>query len=38
VFGSSYGGAFLRMQPKARGAIVNSSQGATEGIVFEVAT
>jgi hypothetical protein len=38
VFGSSYGGAFLRMQPKDRGAIVNSSQGATEGIVFEVAT
>jgi hypothetical protein len=38
VLGSSYGGAFLRMQPKDRGAIVNSSQGAIEGIVFEVAT
>jgi hypothetical protein len=36
VFGSRYAGAFLRMQPKERGAIVNSGRGATEGIVFEV--
>ncbi len=36
VFGTSYGGAFLRMQPKDREAIVNSQQGATEGVVLEV--
>jgi hypothetical protein len=36
VFGSRYAGVFLRMQPKDRAAIVNSRQGATQGIVFEV--
>jgi hypothetical protein len=36
VVGVRYGGAFLRMQPKDRGTIVNSARGATEGVVFEV--
>jgi hypothetical protein len=36
VFGAAYGGCFLRMQPRDRRAIINSGQGATEGMVFEV--
>jgi hypothetical protein len=36
VFGSTYGGVILRMQPKAAGGAVNLSIAATEGIVLEV--
>jgi hypothetical protein len=36
VFGNTYGGVILRMQPKADGGAVNLSLTATEGIVFEV--
>jgi len=35
-FGDTYGGAILRMQPKAERGPVNLSLNATEGIVFEV--
>jgi hypothetical protein len=37
VFGGTYGGVILRVQPKAAGGAVNLSIAATEGIVFEVA-
>lgn len=36
VFGQTYGGVILRMQPNAFGRPVNLSLAATEGIVFEV--
>ena len=36
VFGNTYGGVILRMQPKAAGGAVNLSLAATEGIVLEV--
>jgi hypothetical protein len=38
AFGRSYGGGFLRMSPRegSRG-VVNSAQGATEGVIMEVA-
>lgn len=38
VFGQSYGGVILRMQPKSVQGAVNSALGATSGIVFEVPT
>jgi hypothetical protein len=31
-----YGGLFLRIQPKAARNVVNLTQAATEGTVFEV--
>ncbi len=36
VFGDTYGGVILRVQPKEMGGAVNLSLAATEGIVFEV--
>lgn len=36
VFGSTYAGLILRMQSKAVPGVVNLSQTATEGVVFEV--
>ena len=37
AFGSSYGGSFLRLMSKAGGSgVVNSAQGATEGLIMEV--
>jgi hypothetical protein len=36
VLGSAYGGSFLRLLPQQRGDVVNTLNGATEGIVFEV--
>jgi len=36
VFGDTYGGVILRMQPQAAGGAVNLSLAATEGIVLEV--
>lgn len=36
TFGDTFGGGFLRMIPSGRHGIVNSAQGATEGIFFEV--
>ncbi len=36
VFGDRYAGSFLRMMPQGRAGVVNSSQGAVEGLVFEV--
>ena len=36
VFGRTYGGVILRMQPQAAGGSVNASLTATEGIVYEV--
>lgn len=36
VFGSTYGGVILRVQPQAMGGSINASQTATEGVVFEV--
>jgi len=37
AFGALYGGGFLRMIPTGQGAgVINSAQGATEGIIFEV--
>lgn len=36
-FGSSYGGTFVRVMPRdTGGGVVNSTQGAAEGVVFEV--
>ncbi len=36
-FGNRYGGAFLRMAPKAEDSgVINSAQGAAEGVLFEV--
>jgi len=37
VFGDVYGGAFLRLLPEMRGAIVATSRGASDGVVLEVA-
>jgi hypothetical protein len=36
LFGRTYGGLFLRTQPKAARNVVNLTQAATEGTVFEV--
>jgi len=36
LFGSTYGGLFLRLQPKAARGVVNLTQTATEGTAFEV--
>ncbi len=36
LFGETYGGVFLRMQPKADRTVVNLTQTATEGCAFEV--
>ena len=36
VFGETFGGVSLRMQPKAAGGAVNLSLAATQGVVFEV--
>lgn len=36
VFGSTYAGAILRVQPKKLEGIVNLTRGATEGVLFEV--
>ena len=36
VFGGTYGGTILRVQPRARGGVVNLSRGATEAILAEV--
>jgi hypothetical protein len=36
VFGGAYGGAFLRMIPRERAAVINTTAGAIEGIVLEV--
>jgi len=36
VFAGTYGGAILRMQPKANGGAVNLSLHATEGILLEI--
>jgi len=36
LFGETYGGLFLRMQPKADRTVVNLTQTATEGCAFEV--
>jgi hypothetical protein len=38
VFGEAFGGCYLRMMPKqsAGPGVINSKQGAKEGIVFEV--
>lgn len=36
IFGQTYGGVILRMQPKTIGGAVNLSLEATEGVVFEV--
>jgi hypothetical protein len=36
VFGETYAGVILRVQPKAEGRAVNLSLNATEGLVFEV--
>jgi len=36
LFGDTYGGLFLRMQPKADRTVVNLTQTATEGCAFEV--
>jgi hypothetical protein len=36
VFGGSYQGGFLRMLPKAERRVVNTTRGASEGILFEV--
>lgn len=38
VFGSTFAGAGLRVQPKAMEGIVNLHRGATVGIIFEVET
>jgi hypothetical protein len=38
VFGSTFAGAGLRVQPKAMAGIVNLHRGATVGILFEVET
>jgi hypothetical protein len=36
-FGDTYGGGFLRMMPTGQGGgVINSSRGATEGLIFEV--
>jgi len=37
VFGNTYAGAFLRLQPKRLLGIVNLTRGATEGVLLEVA-
>jgi hypothetical protein len=36
VFGSAYGGAFLRVLPQGRRQAINSAQGALETVLFEV--
>lgn len=36
VFGDAYGGAFLRVLPKGRGAVVNRQRGSLDGVVLEV--
>ncbi|MDX1999257.1 MAG: hypothetical protein SF066_16185 [Thermoanaerobaculia bacterium] len=36
VFGSRYGGGFLRMMPRGRNLPINAAKGAQEGIVFEL--
>jgi len=36
IFGSTYAGTILRMQAKELGGIVNLTQGATEGMIFEI--
>lgn len=36
VFGDTYGGAMVRMAPRARRAVINQRQGALIGLVFEV--
>ncbi|HYG63669.1 MAG TPA: amino acid adenylation domain-containing protein, partial [Thermoanaerobaculia bacterium] len=36
VFGERYGGAFLSLQPREQGRVVNLTQGASAGVVFEV--
>jgi hypothetical protein len=36
LFGQTYGGLFLRMQPKADRTVVNLTQTATEGCAFDV--
>jgi hypothetical protein len=36
VFGATYAGAILRVQPKALEGIVNLTRGASEGILLEV--
>ena len=36
LFGDTYGGLFLRMQPQADRTVVNLTQTATEGCAFEV--
>ena len=36
VFGSTYAGTILRVQPKSIDGIVNLSRGATEGILLEL--
>jgi hypothetical protein len=37
VFGSTYGGGFLRMSPKGGSGVVNAARGASEGVILEVA-
>lgn len=36
TFGDTFGGGFLRMIPAGRHGVINSAQGATEGIFYEV--
>jgi hypothetical protein len=36
VFGSTYGGGFLRVLPKGRGEAINAARGARESILLEV--
>jgi len=36
VFGEEYGGAFLRVLPKGRGAVVNRQRGSLDGVVLEI--
>jgi hypothetical protein len=37
VFGSRYAGGFLSLRPKGETGVVNVHQGASEGVIFEVA-